>query len=81
MVYEVILAPAKAYLKMFSDIDSKPAPHQCIAAWLGDEISNICMEGFENFLTNSAPKVKAEDILEIRKEGRVYNECFILVEH
>lgn len=44
-----------------------------------DEISNICMEGFENFLTNSAPKVKAEDILEIRKEGRVYNECFILV--
>lgn len=64
---------------MFSDIDSKPAPHQCIAAWLGDEISNICMEGFENFLTNSAPKVKAEDILEIRKEGRVYNECFILV--
>lgn len=77
--YEVILAPAKAYLKMFSDIDSKPAPHQCIAAWLGDEISNTCMEGFENFLINSAPKVKAEDILEIRKEGRVYNECFILI--
>lgn len=77
--YKVILAPAKAYLKMFSDIDSKPAPHQCIAAWLGSEISNICMEGFENFLTNSAPKVRAEDILEIRKEGRIYNECFILI--
>ncbi|OTT68056.1 hypothetical protein CAT75_16900 [Acinetobacter baumannii] len=77
--YEVILAPAKAYLKMFSDIDSKPAPHQCIAAWLSDEISNICMEGFENFLTNSIPEVKAEDILEIRKEGKVYNECFILI--
>lgn len=77
--YEVILAPAKAYLKMFSDIDSKPATHQCIAAWLGDEISNTCMEGFENFLINSAPKVKAENILEIRKEGRVYNECFILI--
>lgn len=76
---EVILAPAKVYLKMFSDIDNKPAPHQCIAAWLGDEISNTCMEGFENFLTNSASKVKAEDILEIRKEGRVYNECFILI--
>ncbi|WP_045126879.1 NACHT domain-containing protein [Acinetobacter nosocomialis] len=77
--YEVILAPAKAYLKMFSDIDSKPAPHLCITAWLGSEISNICMEGFENFLTNSAPKVRAEDILEIRKEGRIYNECFILI--
>jgi hypothetical protein len=77
--YEVILAPAKAYLKMFSDIDSKPAPYQCITAWLGSEISNICMEGFENFLTNNAPKVRAEDILEIRKESRIYNECFILI--
>ncbi len=76
--YEVILAPAKAYLKCLVISIVNP-PHQCIAAWLGDEISNICMEGFENFLTNSAPKVKAEDILEIRKEGRVYNECFILV--
>ncbi|MFE0305528.1 hypothetical protein, partial [Bacillus altitudinis] len=70
---------AQAYLKMVNDIDREPAPHQCIAAWLGDEISNICMEGFENFLTNRVPEVKAEDILEIRKEGRIYNEVFILI--
>ncbi|KCY17507.1 hypothetical protein J608_6225, partial [Acinetobacter baumannii 1288284] len=37
------------------------------------------MEGFENFLTNRVPEVKAEDILEIRKEGRIYNEVFILI--
>ncbi len=77
--FEVILLPAQAYLKMVNDIDREPAPHQCIAAWLGDEISNICMEGFENFLTNRVPEVKAEDILEIRKEGRIYNEVFILI--
>ncbi|GAM32360.1 hypothetical protein P23_2885 [Acinetobacter calcoaceticus] len=78
--FDVILPPAQVYLKMFNNIDREPAPHQCIAAWLGDEISNICMEGFESFLTNSTPnKVKAEDILEIRKKGRIYNECFILI--
>ncbi|WP_144730927.1 NACHT domain-containing protein [Acinetobacter oleivorans] len=77
--YKLILNPARTYLKRLNDNNSKPVPHQSIAAWLGDEITNICMEGFENFLTNSASKVKAEDILEIRKEGKIYNECFILI--
>lgn len=77
--YKLLLNPARAYLKRLNDIDSKPLPHQSIVAWLGDEITNICMEGFENFLTNSTPKVKAEDILEIRKEGNIYKECFILI--
>ncbi|WP_427837815.1 NACHT domain-containing protein [Acinetobacter baumannii] len=77
--YKLLLNPAKAYLKRLNDIDSKNVPHQSIAAWLGDELTNICMEGFENFLTNSTPKVKVEDILEIRKEGRIYSECFILI--
>lgn len=77
--YKLILNPAIAYLKILNGIDSKVVPHQSIAAWLGDEISNICMEGFENFLMNSTTKINVEDILKIVGEGKIYSECLILI--
>jgi Predicted NTPase (NACHT family) len=77
--YKLILNPAIAYLKILNGIDSKVVPHQSIAAWLGDEISNICMEGFENFLLNSTTKINVEDILKIVGEGKIYSECLILI--
>lgn len=77
--YKLLLNPAKAYLKRLNDIDSKSVPHQSIAAWLGEEITNICMEGFENFLMNSTTKINVEDVLKTIRESKIYSECLILI--
>ncbi|MCG7222228.1 hypothetical protein [Acinetobacter sp. AG3] len=77
--YGVILKPAKVYLQLFSDISKETPPHQRISDWIGVDISEVCMEGFEAFLMQTPPKVTAQDIVNILPQGKFYEASHILI--
>lgn len=77
--YGVIIKPAKVYLKQFSDISKETPAHQRISDWIGRDISEICMEGFEAFLMQTPPKVTAQDIANILPQGKFYEASHILI--
>ncbi|WP_249409264.1 hypothetical protein [Acinetobacter sp. SFB] len=77
--YGVILKPAKVYLQQFSDISKETPAHQRISDWIGIDISEVCMEGFEAFLMQNPPKVTAQDIANILPQGKFYEASHILI--
>ncbi|MDM1273099.1 NACHT domain-containing protein [Acinetobacter indicus] len=77
--YGVIIKPAKVYLQHFSDISKETPAHQRISDWIGADISEVCMEGFEAFLMQSPPKVTAQDIANILPQGKFYEASHILI--
>ncbi|ENU26821.1 NACHT domain-containing protein [Acinetobacter modestus] len=77
--YGVILKPAKVYLKLFSDISKETPAHLRIADWIGDDISEICMDGFEAFLMLDPPQTTAQDIANILPQRKFYEASYILI--
>lgn len=75
----MVIKPAKVYLKQFSDISKETPAHQRISDWIGHDISEICMEGFEAFLMQTPPKVTAQDIANILPQGKFYEASNILI--
>ncbi|NWA28575.1 hypothetical protein HX866_27170 [Pseudomonas gingeri] len=77
--YKYLIAPAKAYLKLYNDIgDDKPA-HERVDEWLGHDIGSAAHEGFEAFLKLSPPKPTAEEIAVSWANGRTWEATYILV--
>jgi hypothetical protein len=66
-----IVGPAKAYIGMFSDLDSN-VPSERVSDWLGQEIGEAALVGFEAVLRrNDLPT--ARQIAESYAESRVWN--------
>ncbi|GLK50880.1 hypothetical protein GCM10017621_03880 [Maricaulis virginensis] len=78
--YRLIANPAKAYLGLFGDMrdESKDGPER-IEAWLGAELKNAALEGFEAFLKRQPLKPTATDISTSYAEGRHWEAAFVIV--
>jgi hypothetical protein len=77
--YGVLLNLAKAYLKLFSDIGKDIPAHKRIIDWVGEDISNAALAGFEAFLIKNPPEVSAHDIATILPQGRFYEAGYIII--
>ena len=77
--YEIILKPAKVYLCQFTDISKEIPPHERISDWVGADISEACMDGFEANLVKNPPDVSAQDIAIILPQGQFYPVGYILL--
>ncbi len=52
---ETLTMPASAYLNLFSDLRGASSPQERLSEWLGSDIANAVLEGFEAFLLGTAP--------------------------
>lgn len=77
--YGRVVEPAKAYLKLFYDIGDEAAdgPGR-VREWLGDEIAEAALEGFEAFLVAEPPKPTAADLAESFAENRSWDAGYII---
>lgn len=78
--YGAIVEPAKAYLNLFYDIGDKTddGPGR-VSAWLGPELCEASLAGFEAILTASSPKPTAAEIAESHAESRHWDAAYIVV--
>lgn len=78
--YGYVINPAKAYLKCFHDIgdetDDGPAR---LAKWLGTDLRDAALAGFDAFLNIEPPNPSATDIIESHAEGRSWPAAYIIV--
>lgn len=77
--YGYVVNPAKAYLKLFSDMgdDAADGPARLVE-WLGSRLAEACLAGFEAFLVQS-PTPSASEISESHAEGRRWPAADIIV--
>lgn len=77
--YGLTLGPAKAYLKLFYDMgdEASDGPGR-LEEWLGPEIRDACLEGFEAFLQTSPPKPTATEIATSYAENRRWEAGYII---
>lgn len=78
--YGYVINPARAYLKLFQDMgdeaDDGPAR---LLEWLGPELRDATLAGFDAFLKIEPPKPSATDIVESHVEGRRWPAAYIIV--
>jgi hypothetical protein len=74
-----IVGPAMAYLKLFSNVGQDVPAHERVAQWLGDEIGTASHIGFENYLLHHSSSPSANDIAQIRAEGKMYDAEYIII--
>lgn len=70
-----IIGPAQAYLDMYHDLEHKGAPEGRIAEWLGEEIRNAALVGFEAALHRTDLPTGSQ-IADSYAENRVWNFVF-----
>lgn len=78
--YGSVVNPAKAYLKLFYDLgdEAKDGPGR-IEEWLGVELRDAALTGFEAFLAAQPPFPNATDIATSHAEGRRWEAAYIIV--
>lgn len=77
--YRVIVEPAKAYLKLFTDIGNDVPAHERVAQWLGAELAQAAHMGFEAFLQKTPASPTADDIAQSHAENQEYKAGYIIV--
>lgn len=78
-VFGYVHPPAQAYLKLFQDLgDDLPAPER-VAEWLGQELREAALTGFEAFLNQTPPKPDATEIAQSHAESRRWNAEHIII--
>ncbi|MGH0003967.1 NACHT domain-containing protein [Pseudovibrio ascidiaceicola] len=78
--YGGIVNPAKAYLNLFSDIGDETSDGPArVEQWLGPDLCQAVLEGFEAFLTKEEAKPTATHIACSYAEGRRWNAAYIIV--
>lgn len=77
--FQWLIKPAKAYLKLFSDINSEAPAHKRIALWLGEEISDTAHQGFEKFLLINPLHPNPTEIVESILKEEQWNTGFIFI--
>lgn len=76
----IIINLAKGYLGLLADVDhAGTPPHERIAKWLGQNISEAASLGFEAFLTSSVQCPSADEIAASAVEGKHWPTAFIIV--
>lgn len=58
----VLLNPAAAYIGQFEDLDRKAAPFARLVEWLGQDLAEAALQGFDAYLVSDQPPSKAEVI-------------------
>jgi hypothetical protein len=78
--YGAVINPAKAYLHLFHDIgdESADGPGR-IEEWLGRDLRDAALVGFEAFLRKEPPLPTATTIATSHAEGRRWEAAFIIV--
>lgn len=76
--FGALAAPARAYLGLFHDLNNEATPMDRLSEWLGNEIANAAIAGFESFLQSDAPPT-AQQIAESNAQKRNYNAAPIIV--
>lgn len=67
-----IFAPAQAYLDMYSDLERRSPPEGRIEEWLGEDIRDAALEGFDAVLKRDDLPT-ADQIAQSYAESRVWN--------
>jgi hypothetical protein len=67
-----LIQPAKAYLRLFHDIDADLLPHLRIADWLGPKNAAAAHAGFESYLKDPSSTPTAHEIAQSLAEGKYY---------
>lgn len=75
--YGAVVDLAKAYLALFSFISESVEPHERITGWVGEEIGEAALAGFEKFLTTQA--APAADIADALAESQHWEAGYIIV--
>lgn len=78
--YGTVVQPAKAYLKMFTDVGDEAidGPGR-IEEWLGVELREASLEGFEAFLNATPVRPSASQLADSYAEGRGWDAAAIIV--
>lgn len=78
--YGSIINPAKAYLKLFSDMDDEPKDGPArIEQWLGSELRDAALAGFETFLVRQPPFPSAEELASSYADSKRWDAAYIIV--
>lgn len=67
-----IIGPAQAFLDMYSDLEHKGTPESRIAEWLGDEVRDAALVGFEAVL-HRTDLPTTDQIAQSYAKNRVWN--------
>jgi hypothetical protein len=76
--FGVLVNPAKAYLGLFYDMNDEAEAQDRLIEWLGKELANAAMEGFEAFLQSDGPPT-AQQIAVSHAESHDWNATPIIV--
>lgn len=78
--YGDVVNPAMAYLKLFNDIGAKATdgPGR-LEEWLGTELKDAALAGFDAFLTAEPPNPTAKDIAFSYAKSKRWNASYIIV--
>lgn len=78
--YGAVVGPAQAYLKLYHDVGDKTSSgKERIAEWLGDDLAEFCLRGFEAFLNATPAKPTAEEMAESYANGKRWTAEYIIV--
>ncbi|SEP24494.1 hypothetical protein SAMN02990966_04663 [Rhodospirillales bacterium URHD0017] len=76
--FTALVAPARAYLGLFNDLNSEAEPQDRLAEWLGTEVATAAIQGFEVFLHSTAQPT-AQQIAASNAESQSWNATPIIV--
>jgi hypothetical protein len=76
--FAALVAPARAYLGLYHDMNNEVEPQDRLAEWLGTEIANAAIEGFEAFLQSDASPT-AQQIAASNAASQSWNATPIIV--
>lgn len=77
--FALVINPAKAYLKLFSDVGNDLPAHERVDDWLGQDVWLAARDGFERFLKTEPPNPTAAEILSSYLSGKHWDAGYILV--
>ncbi|WP_111637973.1 NACHT domain-containing protein [Marinomonas shanghaiensis] len=72
-----LVNPARAYLRMFNDIEQDLPAHKRVVDWLGDDISKAALSGFETYLKSNL--FEPDTIAKTHLENKRYDAEFIFI--
>lgn len=77
-VFGAIIDPAKAYLNMFNDLEQDECPLTRLDLWLGEDVRNAALEGFEAFYVGGKPP-STTDLAESEAINRSWDARYIIL--
>jgi hypothetical protein len=78
--YGYVVNPAQAYLKLFSDMGDEASDGPArLVEWLGSDLADACLVGFEAFLKQSPPLPSATEISESHADNKRWSASNIIV--